>query len=102
VETDVAFTDVLLDEVGGQAIDPRIGHARDVDLGWLDLDHLGSEIAQRAGRMRSTEHSSEFEHADAGQRPLGHAARVIATVTSLASCTTICRLSRVESSASCA
>ena len=70
VEADVALADVLLDEVTGQAVDPRIGHARDVTVGWLDLDHLCTEIAQHACRVRSAEHSCEVEHADAGQGPL--------------------------------
>ena len=45
VEADVSFPGVLLNEVGGEAIDPRIDRSRDVAFRRLDLDHIGSEVS---------------------------------------------------------
>ena len=68
VEADVALAGVLLDEVAGEAVHPRVGEAGHVAIGRLDLDDLGAEVAEHPGAVRPTEHAGEIEHADTGQR----------------------------------
>ena len=64
VEADVALAHVLLHEVARQAVHARVGETGGVAVGRLDLDHLGTQVAQHAGAVRSAEHPGEVEHPD--------------------------------------
>ena len=71
IDADVALAGVLLDEVGGQAVDLRRGEAGQVAVGRLDLDDVGAEVAEHPRGVRTGQHPREVEHADPVER-LGH------------------------------
>ena len=68
VDADVALAGVLLDEVRGQPVDLRRGEPGEVALRRLDLDHLGAEVAQRAGGVWPRQDPREVEDPDAVER----------------------------------
>ena len=80
VDADASLARVLLREVTGDAVGPRVRRAGDVALGWFDLDDVGTEIAQHPGGVRAGQHSREIEHPYSVQRPLGHGATLPAGV----------------------
>ncbi len=68
VEADVALARVLLHEVGGEPVDARRCESRQITGGRLDLDHVGAEIGEHPGAMRTRQHAREVEDSDPVER----------------------------------
>ena len=68
VDAHALLARVRLGKVGGHAVRTGNRGASDVALGWLDLDDLGTEVAQDPGGVGPGEDAGEVEHAYARQR----------------------------------
>ena len=71
VDRHVPLPGVLLGVVAGQAVDDLAPQPRDVALGRLDLDDVGTEVGQHPTGQRTRQHPGQVQHADAVQRVHG-------------------------------
>ncbi len=68
VEHDAALVAIDADEVGGGvALEGRSPATRLVALRWLDLDDLGTMVAEHLRAVRPAEHAREVDHLDTGK-----------------------------------
>ena len=73
IEDEALLAGIELPEAGAGAVSQRRARAHHVAFGRLDLDHLGAEIGQQPGAMRTGDRRREIEHAKPVQGAAIHA-----------------------------